>query len=388
MNKKVIALAVAAALSAPATALAQVTIGGSIHVQWFQHDPDNTQEKKTDILETTEPNIVFSAEEKLGGGLSAFMTCESTFDVLGSAIEGLCGRNSGVGFKSAGMGSLFFGNWDTPLKMAVSPHRGWFGLNNVFARATMLWNGAPSNVGNGVTAGDDPFGFSRRQKETLNWHGPRWGGFSLQAQMSGANDGTSLTDSSPLDPRLMSLGAQFRTGALLITAGYEQHTDFNPTSSAAYTGGTDDSFVIGVGYTFFGNLKLNAVYTKNSYELGTPAGGDVDSDGMAFWLDWTIAGPHSIKAQYAIQNDPEGTAGTTIGSYSVGTGAVGSPTGDRGAQVMTLVYAYNFSKRTQLYAAYNQVTNDDNTAAFTLGQTGTTVGGKQTAIGMGMRYSF
>jgi len=388
MNKKVIALAVAAALSAPATALAQVTIGGSIHVQWFQHDPDNTQEKKTDILETTEPNIVFSAEEKLGGGLSAFMTCESTFDVLGSAQDGLCGRNSGVGFKSAGMGSLFFGNWDTPLKMAVSPHRGWFGLNNVFARATILWNGAPSNVGNGVTAGSDPFGFSRRQKETLNWHGPSWGGFSLQAQMSGANDGTALTDASPLDPRMYSLGARFATGPLLITAGYEMHNDFNPTSSAAYTGGTDDSFVIGVGYTFFGNLKLNAVYTKNSYEVGTAAGGNLDADGMAFWLDWTIAGPHSIKAQYAIQNDPEGTAGTTIGSYAVGTGAVGSPTGDRGAQVMTLVYAYNFSKRTQLYAAYNQVTNDDNTAAFTLGQTGTTVGGKQTAIGLGMRYSF
>jgi len=386
MNKKVMALAVAAALAAPATALAQVSIRGSIHVQWFQHDPDNTQEKKTDILETTEPNIVFSAEEKLGGGLSVFMTCESTFDVLGSAQDGFCGRNSGVGFKSAGMGSLFFGNWDTPLKMAVSPHRGWFGLNNVFARATMLWNGAPSNVGNGVTAGDDPFGFSRRPKETLNWHGPSWGGFSLAAQMSGANDGTALADSSPLDPRLISLGARFATGPLLITLGYEQHTDFNPTSAATYTGGTDDSFVIGVGYTFFGNLKLNAVYTKNTYEVGTATGGNLDADGMAFWVDWTIAGPHSVKAQYAIQNDPEGTAGTTIGSYSVA--ATGAASGDRGAEVMTLVYAYNFSKRTQLYAAYNQVTNDANTAAFTLGQTGTTVGGKQTAIGMGMRYSF
>jgi predicted porin len=289
------------------------------------------------------------------------------------------------------MGSLFFGNWDTPHKMAVSPHRGWFGLNNVFARATILWNTAPSNVGNGIAGGNttaEASGFSRRQKETLNWHGPSWGGFSLAAQMSGANSGTTLDDASPLDPRLISLGARFSTGPLLITAGYEQHTDFNPTSSAAYTGGTDDSFVIGVGYTFFGKLKLNAVYTKNSYEVGTPGGGNLDADGMAFWLDWTIAGPHSIKAQYAIQNDPKGTAGTTIGSYSVGAGTAASPGGDRGAQVMTLVYAYNFSKRTQLYAAYNQVTNDDNTAAFTLGQTGTTVGGKQTAIGMGMRYSF
>jgi predicted porin len=176
------------------------------------------------------------------------------------------------------------------------------------------------------------------------------------------------------------LGARFSTGPLLITAGYEQHTDFNPTGSAAYTGGTDDSIVIGVGYTFAGRVKVNAVYTKNTYELGTPAGGNVDSDGMAFWVDWTIAGPHSIKAQYVLQQDPEGTAGATVNTYTVGS--------DRGAEVMTLVYAYNFSKRTQLYAAYNQVKNDTNTNAFTLGQTGTTVGGKQTAIGMGMRYSF
>jgi len=101
---------------------------------------------------------------------------------------------------------------------------------------------------------------------------------------------------------------------------------------------------------------------------------------MAFWVDWTIAGPHSVKAQYVIQNDPEGTAGANVNTYTVGS--------DRGAEVMTLVYAYNFSKRTQLYAAYNQIKNDANTNAFTLGQTGTTVGGKQTAIGMGMRYNF
>jgi GBP family porin len=382
MNKKVMTLAVAAALAGPAAAFAQVEIGGSIHLQWFQHEPGTPAEKKTDILETTEPEVYIRAEEKLGGGLSAWMQCTSSFDVVGSAIDGFCGRNSGIGFKG-GFGNIFAGNWDTPHKLAVSPMRGWFGLNNAFARATILWNTAPSNVGNGFVADGvtaNAAGFSRRQKETLNWHGPDWGGFSLQAAISGGNSGTSLTEASPLSPRLYSLGAKFGTGGLLVTAGYEQHNDFNPTGSAAYTGGTDKSYVVGVSYTFAGRFKLSGVYTKNEYEVGTGTGATLDADGFGAWIDWTIAGPHSIKAQYILQNDPKGTAGTTVNTYTVGS--------DRGAQVATLVYSYAFSKRTSTYVAYNQVKNDTNTNAFTLGQTGTATGATQKAYGVGMRYSF
>lgn len=384
MNKKVMTLAVAAALAAPAAAFAQVEIGGSIHLQWFKHDPGSIPtEKKTDILETTEPEIYIRAEEKLGGGLSSWMQCTSSFDVVGTAIDGFCGRNSGVGFKG-GFGNLFFGNWDTPHKLAVTPMRGWFGLNNAFSRATILWNTAPSNVGNGFTSDGvtaNAAGFSRRQREGFNWHGPDWGGFSLQATVTGGNSGTTLTAASPLSPRLYSLGARFGTGGLLVTAGYEQHNDFNPTGTTTYTGGTDKSYVIGVSYTFAGRVKLSGVYTKNEYEFGDGTGRDLDADGYGVWLDWTIAGPHSIKAQYLLQNDPKGSvAGSTVNTYTVGS--------DRGAQVATLVYSYAFSKRTSGYLAYNQLKNDANTNGYGLGQTAAATGGTQKAYGLGMRYSF
>lgn len=383
MNKKVMTLAVAAALAAPAAAFAQVEIGGSIHLQYFQHDPGSIlSEKKTDILETTEPEIYIRAEEKLGGGLSAWMQCTSSFDVVGSSIDGFCGRNSGIGFKGA-FGNIFAGNWDTPHKLAVSPMRGWFGLNNVFARATILWNTAPSNVGNGFTSDGvtaAASGFSRRQKEALNWHSPDWGGFGLQATVSGGNSGTALTSASPLSPRLVSLGAKFGTGPLLVTAGWEQHKDFNPTGTTTYTGGTDDSFVVGVAFTFAGRVKVSGVYTKNSYELGDGTGRNLDSDGYALWVDWTIAGPHSVKAQYVLQNDPDGSAGANVGTYTVGS--------DRGAQVTTLVYSYAFSKRTSTYVAFNQLKNDANTNAFSLGQTAAATGGTQKAYGVGVRYQF
>ena len=55
------------------------------------------------------------AEEKLGGGLSAWFQCESTADPRGQGQEGWCSRNSALGLKG-GFGNLFIGNWDTPFK--------------------------------------------------------------------------------------------------------------------------------------------------------------------------------------------------------------------------------------------------------------------------------
>ena len=418
MNKKVMALAVAGALASPAVALAQVGVSGSIHLLYFNHDPGNqSSEKKTDILETSEPNIVIRGEEKLGGGISAWFECESSFDVVGTDIDGFCGRNSGVGMRG-GFGNFFAGNWDTPHKLAVRPHRGFFGQNNAFARVTILFNNAPSNVGNGISGGNttaQAAGFSRRQKETWFYFSPNFGGFSFRAAYSGGNDGTTLTSASPLKPRMTSLGGAFATGPLIVTVGYEKHKDFNPTGRAAvstparasltptgtvvlsvasvtgdnYTGGSDDSIVLGVSYTIAGAVKLSGIYVKNSYEVGNAAAATLEVDGYALWVDWRVAGPHSVKAQYVRLNDPEGTPGTVVGNYSVGLGTVASPAGDRGGNVVTLIYAYAFSKRTTTYLAYNTTKNDANTAtASTLGQTSTTLGGTQKAFGIGMRHSF
>jgi len=115
MNKKVMAMAVAGALVVPAAALAQVQIGGSLTVFYYQHEPDNNSVgQKGDILESSEPEIYVRAEEKLGGGLSAWFQCTSSMDgfITGSSsAQGWCGRNSGVGFRG-GFGNFFVGNWD------------------------------------------------------------------------------------------------------------------------------------------------------------------------------------------------------------------------------------------------------------------------------------
>ena len=108
MNKTAMALAVAGALAAP-VAMAQgstVQIGGSLHLIYGMHNPNNDSiSSKHDNLHMSEPEMFIRGEEKLGGGLSAWFQCTSSFDVVGTGAQSttggaqFCGRNSGIGFK-------------------------------------------------------------------------------------------------------------------------------------------------------------------------------------------------------------------------------------------------------------------------------------------------
>jgi len=375
MNKKVMALAVAGALAAPAAALAQVQIGGGIHLQYFQHDSGRDAFKKTDVMATSEPEIYVRGEEKLGGGTSVWFQCTSSFDVIGVAASNTtgagqwCGRNSAIGFRG-GFGNVFFGTWDTPQKLVTNLARGWWGGTNTLqgGSAVLLFDGSDSNVANSGTS------FFRRHQRSINYHSPDFGGFSFQAATSSSNEATAFTSGSPLKPRLMSLAGQFRTGPFFAGVGYEKHDDFNPAGVAGYTGGSDTNINATVGFTFFGNLRVSALYTQSEYEAGSPLapGTTAETDGWAVYVDWTIAGPHALKFQYAQVSDID----TNILTLT-----------NTGAEVMGAAYAYSMSKRTQVYVAYNQMKNDSS-GDYTFGTSATSVGGKQQVIGVGLRHSF
>jgi len=377
MNKKVMALAVAGALAAPVAALAQVQIGGAIHLQYFNHDSGSDASKETDVLTTSEPEMYIRGEEKLGGGTSAWFQCTSSFDVLGQGLGSFCGRNSGIGFRG-GFGNVFAGTWDTPHKLVTNLARGWWGGTNTLQGGSLvlLAQGSDSNVGNATGSNT----FFRRQRRLISYHSPNWGGFTLNAAVSAGNEATALPESSGLKPRLYSIGGQFRSGPFFAGVGYEMHDDYNPgagfgTGTAGYGGGSDTGYNVVAGFTF-GGARLSAMYMANEWELGgagvSNPGDTVETDGYAVYLDWRIAGPHSLKLQYAQVNDFEVTGVTT---------------GPSGAKVYGAAYAYDFSKRTQGYIAYNQMKNDTN-ANYSFGTAASSVGGKQQVIGLGLKHSF
>jgi predicted porin len=367
MHKSVMALAVAGALAAPA-AMAQVQIGGGIHLQYFQNDSGRTGFEKTDVLTTSEPELYFRGEEKLGGGLSAWFQCTSSLDVLGVAAQSTtgagqwCGRNSAIGFRGD-FGNFFFGTWDTPHKLVSNLARGWWGGTNTLQGGSLvlLGNGSDSNLPN---TGDS---FYRRHSRSINYHSPDWSGFNLQVATSSANEATAITSASGLDkPRLMSIAGQFRTGPFFAGLGYESHENFNAVN------GSDKSMNATVGFTFFGALRLSALFMNVEYDADSPAIATEEHDGFAVYMDWTLSGPHKLYAQYAMRNETE------VGGVEIANSA---------AEVWGVAYGYNFSKRTQVYVAAQQMKNDP-AAAFTFGTSATTLGGKQKVFGVGLRHSF
>lgn len=365
MQKKVMALAVAGALAAPA-AMAQVQIGGGIHLQYFNNDSGRTGFEKTDVMATSEPEIYIRGEEKLGGGLSAWFQCTSSFDVIGVAASNTtgagqwCGRNSAIGFRGD-FGNVFFGTWDTPHKLVSNLARGWWGGTNTLQGGTLqiLANGSDSNVANAGSS------FFRRHQRSINYHSPDWGGFNLQVASSSANEATSITTASGVDkPRLMSVAGQYRTGPFFAGVGYESHDNFGGVNSS------DSSINVAAGFTFFGALKVSALYMQVEYK--PDVGPKVEADGFALYGDWRLSGPHSLYVQWASRSDAD-VGGVTQTAT--------------GTDVLGFAYGYSFSKRTQGYVAYNEMKNDTN-INFSQGTTASTLGGKQKVIGLGLRHSF
>jgi len=389
MNKKVLALAVAGALAAPAAALAQVQIGGSITLFYYMHDPDNDSISRSgDVMETSEPEIYVRGEDKLGGGTSAWFQCTSSLDgiVSGSSpasAAGWCGRNSGIGFRG-GFGNVFFGNWDQPQKLVFNRGRGWFGGTNAFTggSAVLLNGGSASGATNVQTTN----AFFRRQANTLNYHSPNWGGFSFQAGFSAANESTGNPDSGPLDPRMYSFGGHFATGPFYVGLGYEIHQDYNAAgqavgSAAGQYGGGDDTTLTAVVGLRMGGFDVRAMYNKSEYETTNTT--NLDVDGFGLFADWNISGPHTLRGQYVKVMDTEGNSAVPVGSY-VAPAAFSS---DTGGDLMAIFYSYALSKRTEVSAGYS-VMSSDNNAAFSKGKTANTLGGSQKNYGLVLRHRF
>lgn len=386
MNKKAMAVAVAGALVAPGVALAQtstVQIGGSIHLIYaVQHDPNGglaNASSRGDILQTSEPEIYIRGEEQLGGGLSAWFQCTSSFDVVGTMNSGWCARNSGIGLKG-NWGNVFAGTWDNPSKFVGNAVRGWWGYNNQFAGSGINFNTPPSDVNNTGA------GFLRRQQRSWNYWSPSWNGLSFQGSYGPFTESTSTALSSPLKPRMYSIAGQYSSGPLYLGLGYERHEDFNPggvaigAGASAYSGGSDTNWIFGAAYTFAGVFKLSGWYTKNKYEVTNA--GNMTKDGWALFADWTVQGPHSLKAQYVKNNNTKGSTSVTVATFNPAAPGVAT-----GAKVWGLQYAYAFSKRSTGYLAYNKLNNDTGSAQ-SLGVTGASAGTSQSTWGLGFRHSF
>lgn len=403
MNKKLMAVAVAGALTAPAMALAQSTVQiyGNLYIEYAftsigSNPAGTTNAANVDILQVPGSAIGFKGEEKLGGGLSAWFQCESSADLRGTNGDGFCTRNSALGFKG-GFGNFFIGNWDTPFKRT---------LGNVGGRDTGVFGTADLLANNSTTTSDGASAgvFKRRQRNSINYDSPNFGGFQLMASTSSTNSSSSVTTSDPgAKPRIWSLAGAYKAGALDLAVGYEKHTKAYSNATAAAAGrvgtagggttliaavaavpatfaGDEDGWHLSGAYTFAQKVKLGATYTRQ--EADTGIGATAENTAYQLGAEWKIAGPHALHFGYTKADSSKGTAGAA----AAGRPAVAGPA--NGAKLWQVRYLHDFSKRTVGSIGYVHLKNDVSGTYDLMGVSGTADGGKASAVAVSIQHRF
>jgi predicted porin len=403
MQKKLIAVAVAGALM-PAAAMAQSTVQifGNMYVEYsFWKSGANTANTvnpaNADVLQTPGSEVGFRGEEKLGGGLSAWFQCTSTADPRGVSGEGWCTRNSAVGLRGS-FGNFFIGNWDTPFKR---------NQHNIGGRDTGAFGTAFLLMGNSTTVdqGGNPGVFKRRQRNSINYDSPNFGGFTFGAAVSSTNNSTNITTTAAeAKPRIWSLSAAYRGGPLEVAAGYEKHTKAYNNGTAAVPGGVgatgagapspfapvaavpatfagDESGWFLSGAYRFGDVRLGALWTEQKADTGIGINAKVQAWHLG--AEWKIQGPHNLAVGYTQADDMKGTVGAAMGARPTVTAG-----GNTGAKLYQIRYLHDFSKRTVGTIGYVNLKNDSSANYDLGGMTGTGTGAKSSAFVLSIAHRF
>jgi predicted porin len=219
--------------------------------------------------------------------------------------------------------------------------------------------------------------FKRREAGLTYYESPVFSGFQVLGAFSSGNaasDNAAIDQSANKKPRIWSLGGTYNNGPLAIGAGYEKHKQFGAfsLSGAPPAADLDDKgWGISAAYTFAGKVKLGGTYLDRNWQ--TAPGRNLKKKTWTIGVDWAIAGPHSVQAQYAQAQDSKGNSLLAINESGGGgaaphvlVGGTEVARSDTGAKDWEIAYSYAFSKRTRVKFGYHKTDNDNN-AAYKLG---------------------
>jgi len=364
MQKKLIALAVAGAMTAPLAAQAETTIYGKMHVSIDSITNDNSALDTDSSLAVSSnaSRLGFKGSEELGGGLKAIWQSESAIDLANKGGNTLSGRNSYLGLQG-GFGKVLAGRHDTPYKTV--------------GRKVELFGDSVGDFRSVTNAGVD-IGNDARTDNTIAYITPNMGGLSAAVAYvtdvsNPANDNT--------DNSAMSASLNYDNGPLFAAFGYQSigSDNFGPNAES-------QNAMRLVGSFKMATMKFNAMYFDETGNDGV----DTDNDRTGFLLGGAFGmGNNTFKAQYL---------------------TVDGEADNSGADKLSVGFDHAMSKSTSVYAAYATVTNDDNASYHVVGSghgdrgpsavigqdadgndivaSGTEAGGSPNAFSLGMIHKF
>lgn len=382
MQKKIIALAIAAAISAPAFAdNANVTVYGKAILDIESVSNDKSTLSAATRVQTNATRFGVKGSEDLGEGLKGWFQYEVEMDADGSGNtvsakdsstataanaastatytatpSGLGkSRNSGVGIE-AGFGTVMLGIWDTPFKVAHNKIE-LFDNATVFSATNLI----------GRANGDAGKNYNTRQANVLQYWSPSLAGVKVNVSYSpdeAKSTGDANTQGS--NKSLVSAAATYddHDSGIYVSAGYESRAD----ASVASTSDTGTRLV--ARYTL-GDFWVGAAF--EAIKVNTSASYSYTQNNSEVSAQYKL-GANNLGLSYVKAGDAATTAATTA----------------NGASQVSLRYGYGLSKRTELFAAYTSLKNDTNGAyGFSAGtKFGTNSGSTQNAFGTGLIVSF
>ncbi len=350
MKKSILALAVAAALTAPLAAQADTILYGSArvsvdYVDEGSTDPFDNSNGVWDVTNNSSRLGVLGSED-LGGGLSAIYQYEFGVDVTdGGNLES--NRPKYVGLKG-GFGQISLGTQETPY-YHVAGIIDIFNTDRSLGSTAFLggsFNGFKLNPGNDRDLAD---GSLFRLENSLYYTTPDFNGFSAEAMlvMNGAsNDSQGYSDSVDL----WNLSAKYSNGPFFAGISYLQLDGDDNVSLGELADGTNlsidldlNQWIVGLGYTG-GPFSVGLIYEQGTINefglLGTAQFDGVRLLGNNDASNWYLTGEYrfgnnTIRAAYGQLDTGLDIPGfdETIDNYLVG-------------------YQYDLSKRTRIWVEY------------------------------------
>jgi predicted porin len=340
MQYKSLAVALLTSLPLLAAAQSNVTVYGVMDAAVSSEDTGAAGEGRRTVINSGDQSssrIGFRGTEDLGNGLHAIFNIEAGVSLdTGAGDSVLFQRRSVVGLQN-NFGTLTVGREYTPIAAVASATdilgQGFYG-SNLSAFST-------SNTSR----------LTRRISNSVNFKSASFSGFKVNA---GYGAGEQLTGPS-FD--LMGVSLEYANGPFYAGGGY--HT-------TERTNGDDKEYALGMGY------NIGDVEIKGNYLVADPALANNKFEQLNVGAAMKVGAAGKVFAnvqQNKLQNGAKGNG-------------------------FTLAYSYTLSKRTNLYASYASLRNNDlgvfgiNASSTNVTPNPAALGADPDALTIGLRHSF
>lgn len=353
MQKKLIALAVAALASS--SAFAQVTVGGIADAGFFTSKTTvgGVTTSKTSGINSghlSGSRIIFKADEDLGNGLSAGAYYEGAvnLDNGDAALFGMS-RQSFVTLKSASVGEFRLGRQYSAASAASTQFDPFAGSPTLSVQQDVA-----------VDIGSDLASGGTRHNNTFGYIAPKFGGFQLTGSYT---FGEQNTAGGATAAKTLSLSGTYSVGSLVVGGLYTARSDVGGTAAGADANDITD---IGIGASYdLGVVKLFAMFQNFEDEEGTFTD---EADQISLGAVVPV-GAGNIHFAYVQAEDEVSDTGVTLGKEK--------------ATAFSIAYTHALSKRTTAYAGYTTRKWKDDLDPIDPAATS-----KVTSAAIGLRHSF